>query len=242
MPRAGRRRTNLHRAVGYLRVSTDEQSLGPAAQHDALVRWCRAHQIELVDVHQDLGVSGGAPLDKRPGLLGALDAMKRQDAGVLLVAKRDRLARDVVVAAMVERLVERGGGRVQAADGTGNGDTPEAALLRGVVDVFAAYERQLIKARTKAGLAVKKSRAERVGQVPYGYRLAEDRHHLEPDPVEQKVIATILSLRAQGRSGRQIVDALQAVGARARGGRWHRTTISRILQRHTADQEQLRAS
>ncbi len=74
---------------------------------------------------------------------------------MLLVAKRDRLARDVVVAAMVDRLAERHGARVLAADGTGNGDGPEAMLMRGIVDVFAQYERALIRARTKAALAVK---------------------------------------------------------------------------------------
>ena len=74
------------------------------------------------------------------------------------------LARDVVVSGMVERLVERVGGKVLSADGTGNGDGPEHALPRNIVAAFAEYERALIRARTRAALAVKRARSERVGQ------------------------------------------------------------------------------
>ena len=101
--------------VGYVRVSTEEQRHGSAAQRDALERWCAANGAELVDVFEDHGVSGAAPLDQRPALLDALGALT--DGAVLLVARRDRLARDVMAAAMLERLAERAGARIVAADG-----------------------------------------------------------------------------------------------------------------------------
>lgn len=163
----------------------------------------------MVAVFEDHGVSGGAELDRRPGLLAALDALTVNGAGVLLVAKRDRLARDVVVAAMVERLVERGGARVLAADGTGNGEGPEAMLMRGIVDVFAQYERALIRSRTKAALAVKKARGERVGQVPWGMRVSGDGVRLEYDPVTGPAVEAARGLRRQGKSLRAIMSALE---------------------------------
>src|SRR5204862_6543407 len=104
----------------------------------------------------------------RPGLLAAIDAVRAHGAGVLVVAKRDRLARDGLTAALVERLCEREAAGIQAADGAGNGEGPEAQLLRGIVDLFAQYERAVIRARTKAALAVKKARGERTGGVPLG--------------------------------------------------------------------------
>jgi hypothetical protein len=64
------------RVVGYVRVSTDDQTLGPAAQRGALERWCRANGAELVATFDDVGVSGAAPLDERPGLVTALDALR----------------------------------------------------------------------------------------------------------------------------------------------------------------------
>lgn len=224
-----------NRAVGYLRVSTDDQHLGPEAQRSALSAWCRDHQVDLVAVHEDLGVSGGAELDKRPGLMAALDAIVSHGAGVLLVAKRDRLARDVVVAAMVERLAERSGARVLAADGTGNADNPEGLLMRGIIDVFAAYERALIRSRTRAALAVKRARGERVGTVPYGCRLAPCGERLEPNPEEQNVIDRIARWREAGLTIVAIANRLNAEGHSARGSRWHPTTVARLLRRRAME-------
>jgi DNA invertase Pin-like site-specific DNA recombinase len=217
--------------VGYLRASTDRQDLSPEAQRAALARWCDANGARLVAVHEDAGVSGAAPLDKRPGLLAALDALAATGAGVLLVAKRDRLARDVMVAAMVERLAEKQGARVLAADGTGNDATPEGMLLRGIVDVFAQYERALIRARTRAALAVKRSRGERIGSIPYGFRLTGDGVHVEPHPEEVAVVERVRALRSEGRTLRAIAADLDGRGIAPRGGgRWHPQTVANIAK------------
>jgi len=220
-----------YKVVGYLRVSTEEQALGPEAQRAALARWCTAAGAELVDVCTDQGVSGAAALDKRPGLLAALAALKAHGAGVLLVAKRDRLARDSMVAAMVERLAERNGATVRTVDGVTDGDGPEAVLMRRIVDAFAEYERLLIKARTRAALAVKKSRGERAGEVPYGWQLAPDGVHLEPDPAEQATVARVQTYRRRRLTLRAIAARLQAQGLAPRaGGRWHPQTIANVAK------------
>ena len=222
------------RVVGYVRVSREEQSLGPRAQRTAMERWCKAAGAELVAVHEDLGVSGGLELDRRPALLAALDSLRAHNAGVLLVAKRDRLARDVIIAAMVERLARTAGAQVHAADGTANGDGPEAQLQRRMFDAFAEYERALIRARTRAALAVKRSRQERTGAVPFGYQLAGDGVHLEERHDEQAVLVQIRALRSQRLSIRAIVQRLDEQGIRARGSKWHPTTVARLLARESA--------
>lgn len=235
MARRSNRNADPLTVVAYIRVSTDEQHLGPDAQRSALDAWCKAQGATLAAVHVDHGVSGAAALDKRPGLLAALDSLAEHGAGVLLVAKRDRLARDVVVAAMVERLAERSGARILAADGTGNGEGPEAMLMRGIVDLFAQYERAVIRARTRSALAVKRSRGERTtGKLPYGFRLAADGVHLEENPQEQRVLALIAELRADGLSIRAIAEHLNADDVPARGKRWHHNTVHRILSREVA--------
>lgn len=228
---------NPRRVVGYLRVSTEDQNLGPDAQRAALERWCSANGAELVAVHEDHGVSGGAALEKRVALMTALDALVEHGAGVLLVAKRDRLARDAVLAAMIERLAERSGARVQSADGVGNGEGPEAQLMRGIVDLFAQYERALIRSRTKAALAVKKAKGERTGGAgaePFGFRTAADGVHLEPHPEEQAAVAAVRTLRAEGMSIRAIAERLNLNGTPARGSRWHATTVANVLKRGAA--------
>jgi DNA invertase Pin-like site-specific DNA recombinase len=204
-------------AVAYLRVSTEDQRLGPEAQRAAIEAWAMREGAVVVAWHVDSGVCGGSDLADRPGLLEALTNLKAARAGVLVVAKRDRLARDVMVSAMIERAVDAAGGVVRSAAGEGNGSTPADAFMRTVIDGAAAYERALIRARTKAALSAKRARGERAGEVPYGYT-ADDVGRLVPSPAEQKVLDAVRQLRAGGRSLRAIVRDLASRRLMSRAG------------------------
>jgi site-specific DNA recombinase len=57
--------------------------------------------------------------------------------------------------------------KVVTADGVAVEDTPEGMLLRGLMDLFAQYERAVIRARTRAALAVKRSKGERYSARPW---------------------------------------------------------------------------
>jgi DNA invertase Pin-like site-specific DNA recombinase len=206
-------------AVGYVRVSTEEQSLGPAAQRAAIERWAESRGVRVVAMFEDHGISGGAPAEKRPGLLAALAALRENGAGLLVAAKRDRIARDTVIAAMVEQAAGRAGATLTTADGSSDGAGPEGQLMRGIVDVFAAYERGVIKSRTRAALAVKRSRGERTGQVPYGYALAADSVRLEENAAEQAIIGQIRTMRAAGLSLRAVTAECQRRGLLSRAAR-----------------------
>jgi DNA invertase Pin-like site-specific DNA recombinase len=220
------------RAIGYVRVSTDEQRLGPEAQRASIEAWATRERVSVVAWHVDQGVSGATPIDGRAALCAALVALREHGAGLLLVAKRDRVARDVVIASMVERATASAGARLVSADGTGNGDTPADAFMRTVIDGAAAYERGLIRARTKAALAAKSARGERVGSVPFGFRLAADGVRLEVDEREQQIIGYARALRLAGLSTRAIVAALAADCVKSpRSGRpLNQTQVVRVLR------------
>jgi len=221
-----------------IRASTDEQTLGPEAQRAALALYCERHALTLVAVHADLGVSGAAPLDKRPGMVSALAALAEFGAGVLLVAKRDRLARDVMSVAVIEKAASNSGARVVSAAGEGtdseDADDPTAQLMRRIIDAFAEYERLVIKARTKAALAVKRARGQRTGKLPFGSGVADDGKTLVTDPAEQRAMEEVRALRASGLSCRKIVARLNAEGVACRGARWHLTTVSMICHLQAA--------
>src|SRR5688500_5915534 len=104
-------------AVAYIRTWTTEQDLSPDAQRAAISQWAAEQGVAIVAFHEDLGVSGAAPIDKRPALLASFDSLAAHRAGVLLVARRDRLARDVVTAAVAEQMTETLGAKVRSADG-----------------------------------------------------------------------------------------------------------------------------
>jgi site-specific DNA recombinase len=215
--------------VGYVRVSTDEQTLSVEAQQQALEHWCQAHQAELVAVYADVGISGGTPLEKRPGLLDALNALTR--GSVLLVVRRDRLARDTFTAAMCEKIAQKAGASIFTVTGEGNGEGPEAQLMRTILDAFAQYEKALIVLRVKAGMARKREKGERLGMVPYGKALDANGLHLIDHAPEQAVIATVRELRAGGLSYRAIAGELNRLGLvnRANGPFLH-TQVVRILE------------
>ena len=227
-----RGKTDPQRVIGYVRVSSDDQQLGPDAQRVALEQWCAAHGGQLVLTCTDRGVSGGAALDQRPGLLAALAALKQHNAGILLVARRDRLARDTLIAALVEQHAQQLGAAIRAVDGSGNTDTPEGVLLRRIVDAFAEYERLTIQARTKAALALKRSRRERISrEPPYGWRLSSDGKHIELEPREQATVALAQKLRRSGMSLRRIGRRLEQRGYTPRSAkRWHPQTITSITK------------
>jgi DNA invertase Pin-like site-specific DNA recombinase len=181
----------------------------------------------------DKGVSGGAEVERRPGLVSAVRALHEHRAGVLVIAKRDRLARDVILAASIERLAAAAGATVVSADGAGNVAGPEGQLMRGMIDLFAQHERALIRARTKSALAVKRDRGERVGGIPLGYA-ADDVGELHVAEHELAAVARAHELRAAGFSVRQIATTLDDENYPARGQRWHATTIARLLSRSEA--------
>jgi DNA invertase Pin-like site-specific DNA recombinase len=216
-------------AVAYLRVSTEDQRLGPEAQRDAIEKWAALEKKTIASWHTDQGVSGAAQLDKRPGLMSALSELAQRNAGLLVVAKRDRLARDILVAATIERLVERYRARIVSADGLGSQDGPEGQMIRGIMDVFAQYERAIIRARTLAALSAKRARNERLGRLPWGFRVATDGIHLEPDPDEQQAAERLRVLRAEGLSLRAVVDRMNEERWRTRGLRWHLSTVAKLL-------------
>lgn len=224
------RRGDPLRVIVYLRVSTEEQLLGPEVQLAACEAWASAHGAAVVGVFRDLGVGGATAIDRRPELLAALDALRTRRAGVLLAAKRDRFARDVIVAATLERLAERAGAEVVSADGAGAGSGPEAQLYRHLLDAFAQYERGVIRLRTRGALAALRRRGRRYsGAAPIGSQ--HEGQLLLPDVAERAAVVAAQDLRARGFSLRRICSELAARGHVPRGKSWHLTTVARMLRR-----------
>ena len=175
-------------AVAYIRASKDTQKLTPAVQRGDIERWALLHGIQIVSWHTDFDVSSVLPIEGRPALKEALKAVVEHRAGILIVSKRDRIARRPALTETIEIAVSAHGARVLSADGMSSATGVEGVILRGMSDLYAQVEREMIRTRTKAALAVKKSRGERVGAIPYGKRLAEDGIHLVPDEREIEVI------------------------------------------------------
>ncbi len=106
----------------------------------------------------------------------------------------------------------------------------QGAWTREALDLARVYERAVIRSRTRAALAAKKARGERVGTLPYGYRLAADGLHLMADEAEQAVMASIRQLAGEGLSQRAIVAHLARRGVVGRkGAPLQQTQVARML-------------
>lgn len=222
-------------AVAILRVSTEKQELGPEAQRGAISAWAERESISVVEWFVEQGVSGATPVLERVTLLAALEALPKWNAGVLAFAKRDRIARNVAFAQEIERLVYLQGAAVRTADGMSDGRGSSGLMSKGFHDLLGAYEREVIRERTRDAMAVKKARGERAGTIPYGFRLAEDGRRLEKDEIEQGTIVRARVLRTDGLSFHEIARRLLAEGYRPRvGDRWFAPQVARMMLKNGA--------
>jgi site-specific DNA recombinase len=239
------------RAVLYFRVSTDDQSAGLDAQRDKCVDWCKSNGYAIVgDPHVDEDVSGATALESCVGLMLAIQTLEPGD--ILLVAKRDRLARSRLKAILADQEVEQLGCRVVSASGEGTeSDSAEDRLLRGIIDLFAEFERDKISARTIAALAAKQARNLRTGRVPYGRTVVDDGQRsksktrkdgtvrggkpiaLAEDAHEQFVLGFLLSLRGQGATYYSIRDTLNHKGLTTKSGKpWQASSVRFLCLKH----------
>ena len=227
--------------IAYYRVSTDQQGqsgLGLEAQREAVARFVANRPGgRLIGEFEE--VESGKRVD-RPQLAAALAACRARHA-VLVVAKLDRLARNVVFLRSV-------------VDGAGEGgvmfcDLPEfppGAVGRFFLTMMAAVaelEAGLISSRTKAALAALKAQGKRLGgprvvrRCPETIAAATAARVANADEVVADVLPYIQAARAAGAlSLRQVAAALMARGVRTPfgGERWTATQVSRVLARARA--------
>lgn len=149
----------MPRVALYARVSTSDQR--PEVQLDPLRTYAAARGLEIVGEYVDHGVSGSKA--RRPALDRLLADARRRSFDAVACVKLDRLARSVHhLTAMGQELSALGVDLIvldQAIDTS----TPAGKLLFHVLGSIAEFERDLIRERTRAGLAAAKRRGVRLG-------------------------------------------------------------------------------
>jgi site-specific DNA recombinase len=203
-------KAHITRAIGYVRVSTDEQAregISIEAQEDRITALATAKGWSLVEIIKDAGYSGKNL--NRPGAKGLVDACQQGSVDVVIVFKVDRLTRrQRDLWQLLEEVFEANGvGFVSVTEAF---DTTTAAgkAFLGMIGVFAQLERDLVSERTREALIHKKTKGEWVGRQPTGFRMNE-RGRLEEDPDALKLIARARRLRRRGASFGSISRALE---------------------------------
>ena len=151
------------RAAIYARCSTADQSVD--LQLDGLRDYTEARGFEIVEEYIDEGVSGAKVT--RPALDRLLADAHRRRFDTVLVWKLDRLGRSLShLIRLVEQLGSLGVGLVSLGDPGLDTTGPSGRLLFHVMGAVAEFERDLIRERTRAGMASAKRRGRRLGRPP----------------------------------------------------------------------------
>ena len=226
---------NAMKVIGYVRVSTEEQATNGQsldAQRAKLEAYASLYDLELVEIITDAGAS--AKSLNRPGLQDALAKLRRGAADGLVIAKLDRLTRNV---GDWQKLIdayfgEKAGKQLFSVADSIDTRTAAGRLVLNVLLSVAQWEREAIGERTRDALQHKIAKGERCGKVRFGYELAADGKTLVAVPTEQEAIALMKELRAAGQTLRDIAAELNRRNvATKEGGQWKHTTVSGILAR-----------
>lgn len=209
--------------VAYTRVSTEGQGIGLDAQMDIINAWVKNNGGNVIATLREK--ASGKNLN-RPVLKQALD-MCRQTGASLIVAKLDRLSRDV---ADIFTIRKRKGLDMVVCDIDAN-DT----MMLGIFATLAEKERQLISTRTREALAALKEQGKQLGNPNAGAQLREvnrqgaaKRSQMAHDAVENK--HAYMAIRLMTGTLQQKADFLNENGFRTRNGKtFAPTSVKRLI-------------
>lgn len=232
------------KALGYVRVSTSEQSAkghSLDAQSTKIKQLAALHEIENVIIIADPGAS--AKNLKRPGIQEVIAEIKAGNVSHLIIAKLDRLTRSVLDLQIIMALCEKHGvALMSVADSL---DTKSAAgrLVINIMASVAQWEREITAERTADTIAYMKANSLKTGgTTPYGYNKVliepvvnpeKPKYKLVKNYDEQAIISQIISYRYTGLSFRLIAEHLNELKIPSKsGGKWHSETVSAICNRN----------
>ena len=190
------------KAVGYIRVSTQEQAqegMSLEAQEERIRAYCTAKGWDLLRVYEDAGLSG-KNLD-RPGVQSLISDLESDGVDVVVVLKLDRLTRSVRdLGALIEDLFK---GRALATVQEGlDTSTASGEFVLNMLGAVAQWERKAVGERTATVLRYKREKGEWCGRIPYGFKVVDK--VLVEDPVQMDNIRKMKKAYRRGRSVRAI--------------------------------------
>jgi DNA invertase Pin-like site-specific DNA recombinase len=222
------------RALGYLRVSTEEQAAtghGLEAQEKAVRAFAESQAYELIEVLTDPGVSGATRPAERPAFGRALELAATGAFDVLLVAKIDRLSRDIGHAVTTVRdLADQHEVAFRSVtESVIDTSNPMGRTFFAIFAGMAENERFVIRDRTAGGRVAKAGKGGFAGgKAPYGYT-KDLEGGLRVVPEQARIVRRIYQERRRKLTLQAIADGLNAEDIPApKGGRWAVSTVAYV--------------
>ncbi|CAB5079322.1 hypothetical protein D3OALGA1CA_2404 [Olavius algarvensis associated proteobacterium Delta 3] len=217
------------KAIGYIRVSTDEQAKEGVSlenQKSKIIAYCELKDLDLLEIIEDAGIS--AKNLRRPGAQRVIEMARNKMTDSVVVYKLDRMFRSTVDALETTELFDKWDVSFHSIDETLDTKSAMGKFYFTLTAALAEMERGIIGERTRDALQRKKSNGEVYGVVPFGYKRFKGRLLEKPD--EQKVIRTVLELRDRGWNLSRISRELNRMGLKTKKGRqWYPQTVKNVI-------------
>jgi site-specific DNA recombinase len=209
------------RAIGIIRVSKvkgrdklrdGEAFHSPEIQRQKIEEECARREWRLLYTLEELDVSGGKALDKRPALGPSVVAVENGEAEAIVFAYRDRMDRSITTGSEAVERVEAAGGVLVADGQVVSHKRPDDWANATLGSFMSEYQRRII--RVKSGEAQERAVANGAApfpRVPPGY-LRADNGGFKPDPDTRAIIAQAFDRRAAGATIKEVRGFLQANG------------------------------
>jgi DNA invertase Pin-like site-specific DNA recombinase len=187
----------------------------------AIREYAAAHDIKIVTVYRENGVSGTKESADRPAWSELMTALHSNGVRTILIEKLDRLARDLMVQETIIADLRRNGFElVSVAEPDLMANDPTRILMRQLMGAVAQYDKSQIVAKLRGARMRKRAREGRCeGRKPFGFFEGE-----------AEVLNRLQALRAEGLGYDRLAARLNAEQVPTRTGRpWHGVVINRIL-------------
>lgn len=213
----------------YLRVSGKSQIRGDGflRQFLACREYAKLHNLQIVRIFREKGVSGTTELEDRPALSELFAALEENGVKTILIEKVDRLARDLLLQeTIIGDMLKNGYTLLSSCEPDLCSTDPSRILIRQIFGALAQYDRAMITLKLRGARQRIKAREGRCeGRKSWG----ED----STKPHEKPVLDQMLAMRSAGFAPEEIAQRLNSDRIPTRMGKvWLGKVVATILKRH----------
>jgi DNA invertase Pin-like site-specific DNA recombinase len=213
----------MNKAFGYVRVSGDSQIDGDGfpRQMAAIKAYAKQHDIRIVKVFREEGVTGTKETMDRPAWVEMMTALHSNGVRTVIIERLDRLARNLMVQeATIADLQKNGFTLVSVQEPDLMSSDPSRIAFRQMMGVFAQYDKSQIVLKLRGARLRKRAKEGRCeGRKPFGFYEGE-----------AEALNRIKALRVEGLGFDRIAARLKQEGVPTRTGKsWHGVVVNRIL-------------
>jgi DNA invertase Pin-like site-specific DNA recombinase len=237
----------MQKAVGYCRVSTQGQvkdGYSLQYQREEIEKYCIRHNMELLDVFQDMGISGAKADEdtltiEREGLQELLASIPYLGAEYVVVLNTSRLWRSDLVKVLIHRELRHNNADIRSIEQENysiHTKDPNDFLVNGMLELLDQYQRLEIALKLGRGRRKKaQNGGYSGGRAAYGYSAKKSQKSLQVDQGQAKAVKRIFEIREcyTDMSLSKIATLVNMEGYRtAENKDFTKVQIKRVLDRH----------